>query len=68
MGLNLAFAVGAGSAVMVFSDIQAIRDDRHSNVAFGTMIHLFYAAVASWAAVLGFSSFKAITKGNQFNI
>ncbi|KAK3879667.1 hypothetical protein Pcinc_015776 [Petrolisthes cinctipes] len=48
---------------MLVSDIHAVRDDRHSCTAVGTLIHVFYQAAGAWIFSLGHAAFTAITSG-----
>ena len=61
LSLNLAMAIVSGDAMMIASDLEAVRSDRHMCAGIGAAINFFYLASGSLTFVMAHAIFKSIT-------
>ncbi|CAG0903871.1 unnamed protein product [Cyprideis torosa] len=63
MMMQMAIACFIGNMFVVLTDIESVRDDRHTCTAFSVIIHYSYTAMGIWLALLCWAAFKAVTQG-----
>ena len=59
--MNLALALASGDVMMIASDFEAVRTDRHLCAGVGAAINFFYLAAGCLTLVMAHSIFKSIT-------
>ena len=61
LSMNLALALASGDVMMIASDFEAVRGDRHLCAGVGAAINFFYLAAGCLTLVMAHSIFKSIT-------
>ncbi|CAG0905833.1 unnamed protein product [Cyprideis torosa] len=60
MMMQMAIACFVGNMFVVLTDIESVRDDRHTCTAFSVIIHYSYTAMGVWIAIICWAAFMAV--------